>query len=124
MLTKRIIPCLDMHDGREIKGVSFIELRDAGYPVELGAGEILLTSMDADGHQSGYARDLTRVVSETVPVPVITSGGVGQLDHLFGAFTRGKADAALVASVFHFGVFSIGDAKGYLASKCVPMRCL
>ena len=113
-----------MHDGREVEGVSFIELRDAGDTVELGAGEILLTSMDAAGHQSGYARDLARVVSETVPVPVIASGGVGQLDHLFGAFTRGKADAALVASVFHFGVFSIGDAKGYLASKCVPMRCL
>ena len=123
MLTKHIISCIDVHDSRMVKGVSLIEFRDTGDYVELGVGEIPLTSMDAYGHQSGYGFDLTRSVSAWVPVPVIASGGAGQLNHFFGAFIRCEADAALVANIFHFSVFSIGDAKGHLAAKGVPMRC-
>ena len=90
--------------------------------VELGSGEILLTSMDADGHLAGYDLDLTRAISESVPVPVIASGGAGNLEHLYDAFTEGQADAVLAASIFHFGTYSISQAKEYLAGRGIPMR--
>ena len=92
--------------------------------VELGAGEILLTSMDEDGQQTGYDLELTRAISESVPVPVIASGGAGTLDHMYQALDQGKADAVLAASIFHFGTYSIGEAKDYLRSRGVPVRPL
>ena len=90
--------------------------------VELGAGEVLLTSMDADGRQKGYDLELIRTISESVPVPVIASGGAGVLEHLYQAFTEGKADAVLAASIFHFGTYSIAQAKEFLAARGVPVR--
>ena len=90
--------------------------------VELGAGEILLTSMDADGHLTGYDLELTRAISDTVPVPVIASGGAGDLEHLYQALDEGRADAVLAASIFHFGAYTIGQAKEYLKSRGVPVR--
>ena len=90
--------------------------------VELGAGEILLTSMDADGQLAGYDLDLTRALSQAVEVPVIASGGAGTLDHLRQAFTQGRADAVLAASIFHFGTYSIAEAKEYLSRRGIPMR--
>lgn len=252
MFTKRIIPCLDVHDGRVVKGVNFVNLRDAGDPVEiaaaydkagadevvflditassdarntvvdmvrrvaekvfipftvgggirtvddfrailregadkvsvnssaimrpaliseaadkfgsqcvvvaidakrredgtgwniyknggridmkidavewamqaekLGAGEILLTSMDCDGTKAGYDLELTRIISENVNIPVIASGGAGTKEHFYEAFTEGKADAALAASLFHFKELEISDLKRYLSEKGVPMR--
>ena len=92
--------------------------------VELGSGEILLTSMDADGHQEGYDLELTSAISEAVPVPVIASGGAGNLEHLYQALYTGKADAVLAASIFHFGTYSINQTKEYLKSKGVPVRPL
>ena len=88
----------------------------------LGAGEILLTSMDRDGTGAGYDLALTRAVSEAVSVPVIASGGAGGLEHLFESVTEGKADAALVASIFHFGRHTIAEAKRYLRERGVPVR--
>jgi cyclase len=90
--------------------------------VELGAGEVLLTSMDADGTLAGYDLALTRTVAEAVPVPVIASGGAGNLEHFAQALTEGKADAALAASLFHDRVMSIGEVKAYLAAKGIPVR--
>ncbi len=90
--------------------------------VELGSGEILLTSMDEDGQREGYDLGLTRAVSEAVPVPVIASGGAGTLEHLYEALNEGKADAVLAASIFHFGTCSIGQAKEYLEGRGVPVR--
>ena len=94
----------------------------AARAVELGAGEILLTSMDEDGQLSGYDLALTRAISDEVPVPVIASGGAGELDHLYQALDQGKADAVLAASIFHFGTFTIDQAKEYLHSKGIPVR--
>ena len=88
----------------------------------LGAGEILLTSMDRDGTKKGYDLDLTKKVSNLVKIPVIASGGVGNLEHLHEGFKIGKASAVLAASIFHFGKFSIQDAKKYLDSKGIPVR--
>lgn len=252
MFTKRIIPCLDVHDGRVVKGVNFVNLRDAGDPVEiaaaydkagadevvflditassdarktvvdmvrrvaekvfipftvgggirtvedfrailregadkvsvnssaimrpeliseaadkfgsqcvvvaidakrradgsgwnifknggrvdmkmdavewamraekLGAGEILLTSMDCDGTKAGYDLELTRIISENVNIPVIASGGAGSKEHFYEAFTEGKADAALAASLFHFKELEIMDLKKYLSDRGIPMR--
>ena len=108
--------------------------RDGGRPTDLepvawaveaekrGAGEILLTCMDADGTKAGYDIPLTRAVAEAVSIPVIASGGAGTLEHLREAFVEGKADAALAASIFHYGEFSIHDAKEYLARCGVPVR--
>jgi cyclase len=90
--------------------------------VELGAGEVLLTSMDADGTLAGYDLALTRAVAEAVPVPVIASGGAGSLEHFAQALTKGKADAALAASLFHDRVLSIGAVKAYLADRNIPVR--
>ena len=108
------------HGGRETTGIDAVKW--ALRAVELGAGEFLLTSMDADGHLAGYDLELTKAISEAVPVPVIASGGAGNLDHLHQAFTQGKADAVLAASIFHFGTYSIAQAKEYLAAQGVPMR--
>jgi cyclase len=108
------------HGGRAPTGID--ALKWACRAVELGAGEILLTSMDADGQLTGYDLDLTQAISQAVPVPVIASGGAGELDHLYQAFTKGKADAVLAASIFHFGTFSIAQAKQYLADRGIPVR--
>ena len=89
---------------------------------DLGAGEILLTSMDRDGTKKGYDLDLTKKISSSVNIPVIASGGVGNLDHLCEGLKNGKASAVLAASIFHFGEFSIQDAKKYLDSKGIPVR--
>ena len=89
---------------------------------KLGAGEILLTSMDRDGTKSGYDIPLTKAVSELVNVPVIASGGAGEKEHFYEVLTEGKADAALAASLFHFGELRIGDLKKFLAAKNVPVR--
>lgn len=88
---------------------------------KLGAGEILLTSMDADGTKNGYDLELTRTVSEAVSIPLIASGGAGNLQHLYEAFAIGKADAALAASIFHYGEFSIRQAKQYLRERSIPV---
>ena len=90
--------------------------------VNRGAGEILLTSMDADGTKDGYDLELTRTVAETVSVPVIASGGAGTLDHMVEALTIGKADAVLAASIFHFGTFTIREVKEYLAANGIEIR--
>tara|TARA_A100001037_G_scaffold306753_1_gene354985 strand:- start:7587 stop:8321 length:735 start_codon:yes stop_codon:yes gene_type:complete len=90
--------------------------------VDLGAGEILLTSMDTDGQQTGYDTDLLRSVSECVTVPVIASGGAGEMDHIYNAFEHGKADAVLAASIFHFGKYSVNDVKKYLSGKGISVR--
>ena len=90
--------------------------------VELGAGELLLTSMDADGHKAGYDIELTRAISEAVSVPVIASGGAGTLEDLYQVLVSGKADAVLAASIFHYGTYSIGETKEYLAKRGIPVR--
>ncbi len=188
MFKVRVIPCLDVKDGRVVKGVKFLELRDAGDPVAaaiaydaagadeltflditashenrdiildvarrtaeaclrweifthggrtptgldavdyarevaaLGAGEILLTSMDRDGTKQGFDIPLTRAVADAVPVPVIASGGVGTLEHLVEGIRDGHATAVLAASIFHFGEYSITDAKRYMARAGLHMR--
>ncbi len=108
------------HGGRRPTGIDAV--RWAKLACDLGAGEILLTSMDADGHQDGYDLELTRAVSEAVPVPVIASGGAGELEHLYQAIDQGKADAVLAATIFHYSKFSVSEAKDYLASRSVPVR--
>jgi cyclase len=90
--------------------------------VELGAGEVLLTSMDADGTLAGYDIALTRAVAEAVPVPVIASGGAGSMEHFARVLTEGKADAALAASLFHDRVLRVSEVKGYLAQQGITVR--
>jgi cyclase len=90
--------------------------------VELGAGEVLLTSMDTDGTLAGYDLELTRTVAEAVPVPVIASGGAGSLEHFAQVLTEGKANAALAASLFHDRILSIGEVKAYLAERDILVR--
>ena len=197
MHTKRIIPCLDVKNGRVVKGINFVNLVDAGDPVqvasaydkagadelvflditassdqrnivvdmvrrvaetifipftvgggirtfkhggridcgidavewamkavELGAGEILLTSMDCDGTKAGYDIDLTRTIAENVNVPVIASGGAGTKEHFYDALTEGKAEAALAASLFHYKELEISDLKKYLSERGIPMRMI
>ena len=106
--------------GRTPMGIDAVEW--AAFAVELGAGEVLLTSMDADGQLTGYDLELTKTISQRVSVPVIASGGAGNLDHLYQAFDEGKADAVLAASIFHYGTYSIGQAKEYLSSRGIPVR--
>jgi cyclase len=108
------------HGGRKPTGIDAIEW--AKQAVELGAGEVLLTSWDADGQRTGYDLELTKAISESVSVPVIASGGAGHLGHLYEALFLGKADAVLAASIFHFRDYSIRQAKEYLAEKGVPVR--
>jgi len=108
------------HGGRRSTGLDAVEW--AKRMEQYGAGEVLLTSMDQDGQQTGYDLDLTAAVSEAVPIPVIASGGVGTLEHLYEGFVKGKADAVLAASIFHFRTYTIPQAKAYLHERGVPMR--
>ena len=108
------------HGGRNPAGLDAIQW--AKKAEKLGAGEILLTSMDCDGTKDGYDLELTRRVSESVRIPVIASGGAGNLNHLYEAFSTGKADACLAASIFHFGEFTIPETKAFLRSKGIPVR--
>jgi cyclase len=87
-----------------------------------GAGEILLTSMNRDGSKDGFDLELTAAVSDAVSVPVIASGGVGNLQHLVDGITKGHADAVLAASIFHYGEYTVGQAKEYMASQGIPVR--
>ena len=108
------------HGGRKSTGINALEW--AKRAVALGAGELLLTSWDADGQRAGYDLELTRAISETVMVPVIASGGAGNLEHLCEALVIGKADAVLAASIFHYQIYSIRQAKDYLAARGIPVR--
>lgn len=108
------------HGGRKDTGIDAIEW--AQLMVKNGAGELLLTSMDRDGTKDGYDLELTRAISDSVDVPVIASGGVGELEHLYDGFDQGHADAVLAASIFHYGQHTVGDAKEYLASRGLDMR--
>ena len=108
------------HGGRNATGIDAVEF--AQLMAEKGAGEILLTSMDRDGTKDGYNLPLTRAIAEAVSVPVIASGGAGTLDHLVDAVTEGKASAVLAASIFHFGTFTIAEAKNHMAKAGIPMR--
>lgn len=108
------------HGGRVPTGID--ALTWAKRAVELGAGEILLTSWDADGRRAGYDLELTSAISAAVTVPVIASGGAGTLEHLYQALVFGKADAVLAASIFHYQTYSIRQVKAYLADKGIPVR--
>ena len=108
------------HGGRNPTGLDAVDY--AREVVSLGAGEILLTSMDRDGTKSGFDIALTRAVADAVPVPVIASGGVGNLDHLVAGIRDGHATAVLAASIFHFGEFTVRQAKDYMAKAGLPMR--
>jgi cyclase len=108
------------HGGRNPTGIDAIEF--AAAVAELGAGEILLTSMDRDGTRDGFDLALTRAVADAVPIPVVASGGVGTLDHLVEGVTLGHASAVLAASIFHFGTFTIAAAKEHMAAFGVPVR--
>ena len=108
------------HGGRKATGINAVDF--ACEVVALGAGEILLTSMDRDGTKSGFDLALTRAVADAVPVPVIASGGVGTLDHLTAGIREGHATAVLAASIFHFGTFSVREAKAHMAQAGLAMR--
>lgn len=109
-----------LNGGRVDTGLDAVKW--AKQAVELGAGEILLTSMDCDGVKNGYDLELTRAVSDCVNVPVIASGGAGAMEHFYDAFTAGHADAVLAASLFHFGEITIPDLKAYLAGRGISVR--
>ena len=108
------------HGGRNKTDIDAIKF--AKQMEEYGAGELLVTSMDRDGTQKGYDIDLMQKISETINIPVVASGGVGNLDHLAEGITKGKANAVLAASIFHYGKYSIKQAKEYLDSKGIPVR--
>lgn len=108
------------HGGRKPTGIDAVEF--AKLVVSKGAGEILLTSMDRDGTRAGFNLPLTRAISDAVAVPVIASGGVGTLDHLVEGVTKGRASAVLAASIFHFGDYTISEAKQHMAAAGIPMR--
>ena len=108
------------HGGRQATGIDAVEF--ARTVAAKGAGEILLTSMDRDGTKGGYNLPLTRAIADAVSIPVIASGGVGTLDHLVEGVTEGHASAVLAASIFHFGTFTIGQAKAHMAATGIPMR--
>ena len=111
---------ISTHGGRQMKLINAVKW--AKKMEALGAGEIMLTSMDKDGTKDGYDIELTRAISEAVTIPVIASGGAGTLEHLYEAFAFGKADAALAASIFHYREYTIREAKEYLRSKGIPVR--
>lgn len=108
------------YGGRKPTGVDAVEW--AQQVESLGAGEILLTSMDADGTRAGYDLALTRTIAEAVNIPVIASGGAGNPQHIYEALTEGKADAALAAGIFHFGVYTVGEVKRYLHERGISVR--
>jgi cyclase len=108
------------HGGRKPTGLDAISWAEEA--VRLGAGEILLTSMDRDGTKAGYDNQLLKAVADAVPVPIIASGGVGNLEHLYDGLVVGGASAVLAASIFHFGTYTVGEAKDYLAARGVPVR--
>jgi cyclase len=108
------------HGGRESTGLDALDW--VGRLAELGAGEILLTSMDRDGTKQGYDVELTRAVADSLTIPVVASGGVGTLDHLVAGVRDGHASAVLAASIFHFGEHTIAEAKAYMAAAGVPVR--
>lgn len=108
------------YGGRKASGLDVLEW--AKQAASLGAGEILLTSMDRDGTEDGYDLELTRTVTDALNIPVIASGGAGKLEHLYSALTEGGASAVLAASIFHYGKYSIQEAKEYLKNKGIPTR--
>ncbi|MFK8043654.1 imidazole glycerol phosphate synthase subunit HisF [Congregibacter sp.] len=108
------------HGGRKPTGINAVEW--AQRMAELGAGEILLTSMDRDGTRDGFELGVTRAITDAVDIPVIASGGVGTLNHLVEGVTKGGADAVLAASIFHFGEFTVGQAKEYMAQAGIEVR--
>ena len=110
------------HGGRKPTGIDAVEY--AREVVALGAGEILLTSMDRDGTKAGFDLELTRAIADAVPVPVIASGGVGRLDHLVEGISEGHASAVLAASIFHFGTYTIAAAKAHMAKAGIPVRAV
>ena len=109
-----------LNGGRVNTGLDAVEWIERA--VSLGAGEVLLTSMDRDGTKAGYDVELTRAAAEAVEVPVIASGGAGTMEHFAEVLTAGKADAALAASLFHFGLIGMADLKNYLAERGIPVR--
>jgi cyclase len=111
---------ISTHGGRKMKLINAVAW--AKKMEELGAGEFMLTSMDKDGTKDGYDIELTKIISETVSIPVIASGGAGNLEHLYKGLADGKADAVLAASIFHFREYTIREAKEYLHSKGVSVR--
>jgi cyclase len=108
------------HGGRKPTGMEVLDW--AGRGVELGAGELVVNSIDADGTRDGYELRLTRLVADAVSVPVVASGGAGGLEHMYDVLSEGRADAALAASIFHYGDYTVADAKRYLAQRGVPVR--
>lgn len=108
------------HGGRKSTGMDAVEW--AKKAVALGAGEIVLNSIDADGTKAGFDLVITRRISDSVGVPVVASGGAGKLEHMADVLIEGRADAVLAASIFHFGEFTVGDVKKYLASRNIPVR--
>jgi cyclase len=108
------------HGGRRPTGIDAIAWAEKA--AGLGAGEVLLTSWDADGHRAGYDLELTRAIGEAVTIPIIASGGAGNLEHLYEALVLGKADAVLAASIFHYRTYSIRQAKAYLGERGIPVR--
>jgi len=122
---KRLAPgkwTVYVRGGRDDAGLDALEWAVRGE--ELGAGEILLTSMDTDGVQTGFDCELTRAASRATHIPVIASGGAGKLEHFLEVLTAGEADAALAASIFHYGTYTVGDLKDYLVQHGVPVRRL
>lgn len=122
---KRLAPGEDKwgvfsHGGRKDTGLDAVEW--AKRAVSLGAGEIVLNSIDADGTKAGFDLVITRRISESVGVPVVASGGAGKLEHLVDVLLAGKADAVLAASIFHFGTYTVGEVKEYLAGQNIPVR--
>ncbi|MCH9010681.1 MAG: imidazole glycerol phosphate synthase subunit HisF, partial [Chloroflexi bacterium] len=109
-----------VHGGRTPTGLDV--LKWARRAAELGAGELLVTSMDTDGQLTGYDLELLREISDSVTIPIIASGGAGEPDHLLQAIEKGRADAVLAASIFHFGTHPIGEVKDYLRKHGVPVR--
>ena len=110
------------HTGRDPRPTGLDAIEWARRGVELGAGEIVINSMDADGQRTGYDLALLRAIATSVSVPVIASGGVGSPEHLYAGLAEGCADAVLAASIFHFGDYTVSQVKAYLAERGVPIR--